>query len=65
MAKKLVNVLKLQIPAGGANPSPPVGPALGQVGLNIMDFCNAFNSATQDSEKGIPLAFVINGYKGK
>ena len=44
MAKKVVNILKLQIPAGGANPSPPVGPALGQVGLNIMDFCNAFNS---------------------
>ena len=43
MAKKVVNILKLQIPAGGANPSPPVGPALGQVGLNIMDFCNAFN----------------------
>ena len=60
MAKKVVNVLKLQIPAGGANPSPPVGPALGQVGLNIMDFCNAFNSATQESEKGIPLPVVIN-----
>ena len=60
MAKKVVNVLKLQIPAGGANPSPPVGPALGQVGLNIMDFCNAFNSATQESEKGMPLPVVIN-----
>ena len=65
MAKKVVNVLKLQIPAGGANPSPPVGPALGQVGLNIMDFCNAFNSATQDSEKGIPLPVVINVYEDK
>ena len=60
MAKKLVNVLKLQIPAGGANPSPPVGPALGQVGLNIMDFCNSFNTATQESEKGMPLPVVIN-----
>ena len=65
MAKKIVNVLKLQIPAGGANPSPPVGPALGQVGLNIMDFCNAFNSATQESEKGIPLPVVINVYEDK
>ena len=65
MAKKIVNVLKLQIPAGGANPSPPVGPALGQVGLNIMDFCNAFNSATQESEKGMPLPVVINVYEDK
>ena len=65
MAKKVVNVLKLQIPAGGANPSPPVGPALGQVGLNIMDFCNAFNSATQESEKGMPLPVVINVYEDK
>jgi large subunit ribosomal protein L11 len=47
MAKKVANILKLQIPAGGANPSPPVGPALGQVGVNIMDFCNAFNSEYQ------------------
>jgi large subunit ribosomal protein L11 len=51
MAKKVANILKLQIPAGGANPSPPVGPALGQVGVNIMDFCNAFNSETQNAEK--------------
>ena len=65
MAKKIVNVLKLQIPAGGANPSPPVGPALGQVGLNIMDFCNAFNTATQESEKGMPLPVVINVYEDK
>ena len=65
MAKKVVNVLKLQIPAGGANPSPPVGPALGQVGLNIMDFCNAFNAATQESEKGMPLPVVINVYEDK
>ena len=65
MAKKVVNILKLQIPAGGANPSPPVGPALGQVGLNIMDFCNAFNSATQESEKGMPLPVVITVYEDK
>ena len=65
MAKKIVNLLKLQIPAGGANPSPPVGPALGQVGLNIMDFCNAFNAATQESEKGMPLPVVINVYEDK
>ena len=65
MAKKIVNVLKLQIPAGGANPSPPVGPALGQVGLNIMDFCNAFNAATQESEKGMTLPVVINVYEDK
>ena len=65
MAKKVVNVLKLQIPAGGANPSPPVGPALGQVGLNIMDFCNSFNSATQESEKGMPLPVIINVYEDK
>ena len=65
MAKKVVNVLKLQIPAGGANPSPPVGPALGQVGLNIMDFCNAFNAETQNAEKGIPLPVVISVYEDK
>ena len=65
MAKKVVNVLKLQIPAGGANPSPPVGPALGQVGLNIMDFCNAFNAETQSAEKGMPLPVVITVYEDK
>ena len=65
MAKKIVNVLKLQIPAGGANPSPPEGHAVGQVGLNIMDFCNAFNAATQESEKGMPLPVVINVYEDK
>ena len=65
MAKKLANVLKLQIPAGGANPSPPVGPALGQVGVNIMDFCNAFNNETLEAEKGIPLPVVINVYEDK
>jgi len=65
MAKKIVNILKLQIPAGGANPSPPVGPALGQVGVNIMDFCNAFNNETKDAEKGVPLPVVINVYEDK
>ena len=65
MAKKVTNLLKLQIPAGGANPRPPVGPALGQAGLNIMDFCNAFNAATQESEKGMPLPVVINVYEDK
>ena len=65
MAKKVVNILKLQIPAGGANPSPPVGPALGQVGVNIMDFCNAFNAETQSAEKGMPLPVVITVYEDK
>jgi len=65
MAKKVANILKLQIPAGGANPSPPVGPALGQVGVNIMDFCNAFNNETKDAEKGMPLPVVINVYEDK
>ena len=65
MAKKVANRLKLQIPAGGANPSPPVGPALGQVGVNIMDFCNAFNAETQNAEKGLPLPVVITVYEDK
>ena len=65
MAKKVANILKLQIPAGGANPSPPVGPALGQVGVNIMDFCNAFNEETQSAEKGMPLPVVITVYEDK
>ena len=65
MAKKVVNILKLQIPAGAANPSPPVGPALGQVGVNIMDFCNAFNAETQNAEKGLPLPVVISVYEDK
>ena len=55
MAKKVATILKLQIPAGAANPSPPVGPALGQAAVNIMDFCNAFNAETQSMEKGLPL----------
>ena len=59
MAKKVATILKLQIPAGEANPSPPVGPALGQAAVNIMDFCNAFNAETQGTEKGLPLPVVI------
>ena len=58
--KKVANILKLQIPAGAANPSPPVGPAVGPAGLNIMEFCNAFNDKTTDSEKGVPLPVVIS-----
>ena len=65
MAKNVETILKLQIPAGAANPSPPVGPALGQASVNIMDFCNAFNAATQESEKGMPLPVVINVYEDK
>ena len=55
MAKKITGYLKLQVPAGAANPSPPIGPALGQRGLNIMEFCKAFNAASQDMEKGAPI----------
>ena len=62
---KIENVVKLQIPAGQANPSPPVGPALGQVGLNIMEFCNAFNAKTADAEPGILIPVVINVYSNK
>ena len=62
MAKKVVGYIKLQIPAGKANPSPPVGPALGQRGLNIMEFCKAFNAATQDLEKSAPIPTVITVY---
>ena len=61
--KKVENIVKLQIPAGQANPSPPVGPALGQAGLNIMDFCNAFNSQTANSEPGVLIPVVISVYK--
>eukprot|EP00521_Asterionellopsis_glacialis_P003304 CAMPEP_0195270122 /NCGR_PEP_ID=MMETSP0706-20130129/14158_1 /TAXON_ID=33640 /ORGANISM="Asterionellopsis glacialis, Strain CCMP134" /LENGTH=60 /DNA_ID=CAMNT_0040325325 /DNA_START=112 /DNA_END=291 /DNA_ORIENTATION=+ len=60
MAKKLLGQLKLQIPAGAANPSPPVGPALGQRGINIMEFCKAFNAKTDKVEKGLPLPVVID-----
>ncbi|MEQ8708720.1 MAG: 50S ribosomal protein L11 [Rhodospirillales bacterium] len=62
MAKKITGYIKLQIPSGKANPSPPVGPALGQAGLNIMEFCKAFNAATQGMEPGIPTPVVITAY---
>lgn len=62
MAKKIEGYIKLQIPAGKANPSPPVGPALGQRGLNIMEFCKAFNAHTQSMEPGIPIPVVITAY---
>lgn len=62
MAKKIEGYIKLEIPAGAANPSPPVGPALGQRGLNIMEFCKAFNAATDKLEKGMPIPVVITAY---
>lgn len=62
MAKKIEGYIKLQIPAGKANPSPPVGPALGQRGLNIMEFCKAFNAQTQNMEPGMPIPVVITAY---
>ena len=65
MAKEVLGLIKLQIPAGGANPSPPVGPALGQRGLNIMDFCKAFNDKTKDVEKGAPIPVIITAYKDR
>ena len=65
MAKKIVGFIKLQIPAGKANPSPPVGPALGQRGLNIMEFCKAFNAQTQSQEPGLMLPVVITAYGDK
>ena len=65
MAKKLVGSMKLQIPAGQANPSPPVGPALGQRGINIMEFCKAFNAKTQEMEQGAPCPTVITYYQDK
>ena len=65
MAKEILEFIKLQIPAGGANPSPPVGPALGQRGLNIMDFCKAFNEKTKNVEKGAPVPVVITAYKNR
>lgn len=60
MAKKFKSFIKLQVPAGSANPSPPVGPALGQHGVNIMEFCKAFNDKTKDQEKGMPIPVVIS-----
>ena len=65
MAKKITGYLKLQVPAGAANPSPPIGPALGQRGLNIMEFCKAFNAKTQEMEKGSPVPVVITIFQDK
>ena len=65
MAKKVVGFIKLQVPAGKANPSPPIGPALGQRGLNIMEFCKAFNAATQKMEPGLPVPVVVTAYQDK
>ena len=65
MAKKVTGYIKLQVPAGTANPSPPIGPALGQRGLNIMEFCKAFNAKTQDQEKGMPIPVIITAYSDK
>ncbi|MBW8328494.1 MAG: 50S ribosomal protein L11, partial [Thiobacillus sp.] len=65
MAKKIVGYIKLQVPAGKANPSPPIGPALGQRGLNIMEFCKAFNAKTQGMEPGLPIPVVITAYADK
>jgi large subunit ribosomal protein L11 len=65
VAKKLTNYIKLQVPAGAANPSPPVGPALGQHGLNIMEFCKTFNAQTQEVENGMPLPVIISVFSDK
>lgn len=65
MAKKIAGFIKLQVPAGKANPSPPIGPALGQRGLNIMEFCKAFNAQTQSFEAGMPIPVVITAYADK
>lgn len=65
MAKKVLGFIKLQIPAGKANPSPPVGPALGQRGLNIMEFCKAFNAKTQSMEPGLPVPVIITAFTDK
>jgi large subunit ribosomal protein L11 len=65
MAKKIEGYIKLQVPAGAANPSPPIGPALGQRGLNIMEFCKAFNAATQKMEQGMPIPVVITAYSDR
>jgi large subunit ribosomal protein L11 len=65
VAKKIVGYIKLQVPAGKANPSPPIGPALGQRGLNIMEFCKAFNAQTQGMEPGLPVPVVITAYQDK
>jgi large subunit ribosomal protein L11 len=65
MAKKVVGYIKLQVPAGSANPSPPIGPALGQRGLNIMEFCKSFNAKTQNEEKGMPIPVTITVFSDK
>ena len=65
MAKKVTGFLTLQVPAGAANPSPPIGPALGQRGLNIMEFCKAFNAQTQKMEKGVPIPVIITTYQDR
>jgi large subunit ribosomal protein L11 len=65
MAKKIIGYLKLQVPAGAATPSPPIGPALGQRGLNIMEFCKGFNAQTQEMEKGAPCPTIITIYQDK
>ena len=65
MAKKIAGYVKLQVPAGAANPSPPIGPALGQRGLNIMEFCKAFNARTAQMEKGAPIPVVITAYQDR
>ncbi len=65
MAKEITGYIKLQIPAGKANPAPPIGPALGQAGLNIMEFCKQFNAATQKTEAGTPIPVVITAYKDR
>jgi large subunit ribosomal protein L11 len=65
MAKKVAGYIKLQVPAGQANPSPPIGPALGQAGLNIMEFCKAFNAETQNEEGGVPIPVVITAYQDR
>jgi len=65
MAKEVTKIVKLQVPAGKANPAPPVGPALGQAGVNIMEFCKAFNAKTQEMESGMPIPVVISVYKDR
>jgi large subunit ribosomal protein L11 len=65
MAKKIAGYIKLQVPAGAANPSPPIGPALGQRGLNIMEFCKAFNADTQSMEKNMPIPVIITAYSDR
>ncbi len=65
MAKKVIGYIKLQVPAGKANPSPPIGPALGQRGLNIMQFCKEFNARTQNMEPGLPIPVIITAYSDK